>query len=454
MSAPTPILIVDDEPVARESLAAWLREDGYRVETAASGAEALARAREASYEVYFMDLKMPPGDDGIETMKAVLRIQPQASIVIITAYATVDTAILAMKEGAQDYLVKPFNPEGISLLLRRILKVKTLERENVILRKRLEKKQRFGDLISKNPQMHKIFDLIRQVAGMRSTILIQGESGTGKELLARAIHNESERAGRPFVAVACAALAETLLESEIFGYERGAFTGAVGQKKGKIELADGGTLFLDEIGDISPKLQVDLLRFLQERNFFRVGGSREVSVDVRVIAATNLELQQAVRDGRFRQELFYRLNVINIRLPPLDGRREDIPLLVSHFIKTLGPELGKRVEGASDGALRILMDMDWPGNVRELENAVERALVTCRGTQLAVEDFQFLMEGAGAGVGWAPPSDRTLKDVEREVILATLKRNGGNIRQTASVLGIDRSTLYEKLKRYGVATGE
>jgi DNA-binding NtrC family response regulator len=454
MSVVRPILIVDDEPVARESLAAWLREDGYPVETAASGAEALERARGTDYEVYFIDLKMPPGADGIETMKAVLCIRPQASIVIITAHATVDTAILAMKEGAQDYLVKPFNPEGISLLLRRLLKVKTLERENVILRKRLERKQRFGDLISKNPQMHAIFDLIRQVAGTRSTILIQGESGTGKELLARAIHNESDRAGGPFVAVACAALAETLLESELFGYERGAFTGAVGQKKGKLELAHGGTLFLDEIGDISPKLQVDLLRFLQERSFCRVGGAREVPVDVRVIAATNLELQQAVREGRFRQELFYRLNVINIRLPPLADRREDIPLLASHFIETFGPELGKRVEGVSDGALRILMGMDWPGNVRELENAVERALVTCRSTELGVEDFQFLVGGSSSAAGWVPPADVPLKEVERQVILATLQRNGGNIRQTASVLGIDRSTLYEKLKRYGVATGD
>ena len=281
MNRPWPILVVDDEHVMRISMAAWLREDGYAVDTAASGREAVEKAREKDYAIYFIDLKMPPGMDGIEAMIEVMKFRPEASIVIITAYATVDTAIAAMKEGAQEYLVKPCNPQEISLLTQRILKVKQLERENLLLREKLYKQYNFQNIISKNPRMKEIFALVQDVASLRSTVLIQGESGTGKEMIARAVHTCGDRADRPFVAVSCAALTETLLESELFGHERGAFTGAVSARKGKIELADSGTLFLDEIGDVSPKLQMDLLRVLQERRFFRVGGTEEVQVDVR-----------------------------------------------------------------------------------------------------------------------------------------------------------------------------
>lgn len=443
-----PILVVDDEPVARESLAAWLREDGHRVDTAASGREAMDLAREREYGVLFVDLKMPDGEDGISLMRSIRALWPKASVVIVTAYATVDTAVLAMKEGAADYVVKPCNPEEISLLLQRLLKVRNLERENVFLRKRLHRQYRFGELVSKNPEMHRIFDLVRQVASLKSTVLIQGESGTGKELLARAIHYEGGRARKPFIPVSCAALAETLLESELFGYEKGSFTGAAGQKRGKIELAQGGTLFLDEIGDISPKLQADLLRVLQEKKFFRVGGDREVEVDVRIIAATDLHLQEAVREGRFREELFYRLNVINIRLPALRERREDIPLLVRHFLEKFAIELEKGVRDVSEEAMRLLMDHPWPGNVREVENAVERAVVTCRSEELGAEDFAFLAAPLDAGRPWHPPPDVPLRELERQVILATLERLNGNVRQAAASLGIDRSTLYEKLKKY------
>jgi DNA-binding NtrC family response regulator len=444
------IMVVDDEEVMRESLAAWLKEDGYATETAASGREALEKARGRDFAIYFIDLKMPGGMDGIETMMEIRRIQPEASIIIITAYATVDTAITAMKEGAQEYIVKPCNPAEISLLVGRIIKVKNLQRENAILRKKLTRTYSFRDIISKSVRMHEIFQLVRDIASLRSTVLIQGESGTGKELIARSIHYSGDRAAKPFVGVSCAALAESLLESELFGYEKGAFTGAAAQRKGKFEQANGGTLFLDEIGDISPKLQMDLLRVLQERRFYRVGGGEEVEVDVRVIAATNVDLEEAVREGSFRDDLFYRLNVINIRIPPLRERREDIPLLVSSFIERLSHELGRDISDISEEALGFLMDQPWPGNVRQLENVVERAMVTCRNRMLSEEDFAFLVRVKNAADGWAVPTNMPLHEVEKQVITATLQRTEGNIKETAAVLGIDRSTLYEKIRKYSI----
>ena len=444
------ILVVDDEEAMTESLAAWLREDGYSVDTASSGREALEKARRREYAIYFVDLKMPGGIDGIETMMEVRKLQPEASVIVITAYATVDTAITAMKEGAQEYVVKPCHPQEISLLVERIIRVKNLQRENAILRRKLTRQYRFHDLVSKNPRMAEIFDLVREVASQRSTVLIQGESGTGKELIARAIHFSGERGTRPFVAVSCAALAETLLESELFGHERGSFTGAVAQKKGKFELADGGTLFLDEIGDISPKVQVDLLRVLQERRFFRVGGSSEIQVDVRVIAATHRELQAEVREGRFRDDLYYRLNVINVRIPPLRERREDVPLLAQEFLDRLSHELGREVSGISDEALRMLIDNDWPGNVRELENAIERALVTCKSGVLTADDFAFLRREAPWSAGLGLPPGLSLQEIEKQYIAATLQRLQGNVKAAADALGIDRSTLYEKIRRYEI----
>ncbi len=444
------ILVVDDEEIMCESLAAWLREDGYAVETAASGREAVEKARQRDFAIYFVDLKMPGGMDGIETMMQIRRLHPEASIIIITAYATVDTAITAIKEGAQEYIVKPCNPEEISLLVNRIIKVKNLQRENTILRKKLTRQYTFHDIISKNPRMQEIMGLVQQVASLRSTVLIQGESGTGKEMIARAIHAAGDRAANPFVAVSCAALAETLLESELFGHEKGSFTGANQQKRGKFELADSGTIFLDEIGDISPKLQVDLLRVLQERCFYRVGGSEEVKVDCRVIAATHVNLQQAVMDGKFRDDLFYRLNVIEIRIPPLRDRREDIPLLARHFLDRLSHELGKDIADFSEDALKVLMDHNWPGNVRELENAVERAMVTCRAPILTESDFAFLAHN-GPARPWSVPAGISLEEMEKQLIAATLQRTQGNIKSAAQILGIDRSTLYEKLKRYEIA---
>ncbi len=443
------ILVVDDEEIMRESLAAWLREDGYSVDTVVSGRDAIRKALERDYAIYFIDLKMPNGIDGIETLMEIRKVHPDASIIIVTAYATVDTAITAMKEGAQEYIVKPCNPQEISLLVDRIIRVKNLQRENVILRKKLTRQYSFHDIISKNPKMLEIFQLIREVGNLRSTVLIQGESGTGKELVARAIHNSGDRSGRPFVGVPCSALAETLLESEMFGHEKGAFTGATAQGTGKFELADGGTIFLDEIGDISAKLQMDLLRVLQEKKFFRVGGTQELGIDARVIAATNVNLKQAVQEGKFREDLFYRLNVIGIQIPPLRERREDIPLLARYFMERISRELHKEVEEISDDALKVLIDHAWPGNVRELENAVERAIVTTRSHALTQEDFRFLTAG-GVPEPWSAPADMTLQDVENRMISATLERTHGNIREAASILGIDRSTLYDRIKRYGL----
>ncbi len=444
------ILVVDDEEVMRESLAAWLREDGYGVETASSGREAIEKAGGKDFAIYFIDLKMPGGIDGIETMMEIRKMHTEAPIIIITAYATVDTAITAMKEGAQEYIVKPCNPEEISLLVSRIIKVKNLQRENTILRKKLTRQYSFQDIISKSPKMHEIFQLVQEIASLRSTVLIEGESGTGKELIARAIHFSGDRAAKPFIGVSCAALAETLLESELFGHEKGSFTGATSQKKGKFEMAGGGTIFLDEIGDISAKLQMDLLRVLQERSFYRVGGSEEIQVDVRVIAATNTSLQEAVASATFRDDLFYRLNVINIHIPPLRERREDIPLLAHHFIERLSHELGKEVGDVTEGALKVLLDYNWPGNVRELENAVERGIVTCRTRILTEDDFGFLNHGNGEKKKWTVPDNISLEEMEKQLVTATLQRTKGNIKEAAEVLGIDRSTLYEKIKKYNI----
>ena len=444
------ILVVDDETVMRESLAAWLREDAYTVDTAASGREALEMAKGTAYDIYFIDLKMPPGINGIETMIELRRLQPDATVVIVTAYATVDTAISAIKEGAQEYMVKPCNPEEISIFVQRVIRLKNLERENVYLRRKLSRRYSFQDIISKNPRMLAIFDLIREVASQRSTVLIQGASGTGKELIARAIHQAGGRAELPFVGLSCAALAETLLESELFGHERGAFTGAFARKRGKFELAGSGSIFLDEIGDISPKLQMDLLRVLQERRFFRLGGTEEIAMEARVIAATNRNLLEAVENGDFREDLYYRLNVINIELPTLRERREDIPLLVDHFIGRLAIETGKPVRDIAKGALKLLLDHDWPGNVRELENAIERAIVTARGEVLEADDFDFLARNGNAARHWDVPDGMPLEELEKRAVAAVLERTDGNIKAAAAVLGIDRSTLYMKIKKYGI----
>jgi len=336
------------------------------------------------------------------------------------------------------------------MLVSRILKLKRLQNENAILRKKLTRQYRQHDIITKNPRMQEILALTQEIASLRSTVLIRGESGTGKELVARAVHFSGIRAEKPFIAVSCAALTETLLETELFGYEKGAFTGATAQTKGKFELAHGGTIFLDEIGDISPKLQADLLRVLQERRFYRVGGNQEVEVDVRVIAATHKNLAEEVQQGNFREDLYYRLNVIEIKLPPLREHREDVPLLAEHFAQRISSELGRDIGGLSSSALKVLMDYDWPGNVRELENVIERAIVTCRNGILEEQDFSWLQHRGTPSQNWDVP-DVPLGELERRAIVAALERKHGNVKEASAALGIDRSTLYDKLKRYEIS---
>jgi two-component system response regulator AtoC len=437
------ILVVDDEEIVRESLSGWLRKDGYTVAAAPDGPMALEMLKEEeSWAVLLLDLKMTPMD-GLQVLEEAHKIRPDAAAVIMTAYATVDTAVRAMKLGAYDYLMKPFDPEELSIMVEKIVAQQSLRRENQILRKVLKRGYTFRDLVSKSPAMQAVFELARAAAKSGSTVLILGESGTGKDLLARAVHAESDRATKPFVAVSCAALTETLLESELFGHERGAFTGATDRHQGKFETASGGTLFLDEIGDISPKLQVDLLRVLEERKVTRVGGTAAFPVDVRVIAATNRDLAKLIAEGTFRQDLYYRLNVIPLTIPPLRERKEDIPLLVAHLLETLSVEMSKHVEGVSEDTMSHLLAHDWPGNVRELRNVLERGIVLASGPLLRPEHLGALGEGRASD-----KKPLSLEDVERRHIAEILRQTAGNVSQAARVLDIDRATLYTKIRKY------
>ncbi|MEO0115016.1 MAG: sigma-54 dependent transcriptional regulator [candidate division WOR-3 bacterium] len=440
------ILVVDDEEIMRESLTDWLKEDGYEVLAVEDGFKALEAIQKQTFSVMLVDLKMPKMD-GLEVLREVKRLGIETPVIIITAYATVDTAVAAMKEGAYDYIIKPFNPEELGLAIKKIIEHQHLKKENILLRKELSKRYQFQDIIGKSPKMQAVFELIRTVAPTKSTVLIQGESGTGKEMVARAIHEASLRKDGPFIALACGALPETLLEAELFGHEKGAFTGANFQKKGKLELADGGTLFLDEIGDISPKSQVDLLRFLQEREFRRLGGTETIKVDVRIIAATNKNLLKLVEQGKFRDDLYYRLNVITITLPPLRERKEDIPLLITHFLEKYNIETGKRIEKISEAAMNILMDYHWPGNVRELENTIEHAVVVSEGNTIMPNSLpDFLKKKEPTPID----TSKSLEEMEKQHIIQVLKEQQGNISRAAEILGINRVTLYRKMKEYDI----
>jgi DNA-binding NtrC family response regulator len=451
MKAKGSILVVDDEEIVRDSLARWLEEDGYQVDTAPDGQAALAKLATQAYAILLVDLKMP-GIDGLQVLAQARTLQPDAAVIIMTAYATVDTAVQAMKQGAYDYLVKPFEPEELSLMVGKLTNTQALRRENVLLRKALKRQCEFKDLVSKSPKMEAVFELARTAAKSNSTVLILGGSGTGKELLARAIHAESLRREGPFVGVSCAALTESLLESELFGHEKGAFTGAVGSARGKFEIAAGGTLFLDEIGDISPKLQLDLLRVLDAREFRRVGGSQVIKTDARIIAATNRDLKKLVDSGSFREDLYYRLNVIPVTLPPLRERKEDIPLLAEHFLAQFRTEMRKPLESLSGEALEMLMAYDWPGNVRELRNVLERGAVLARGPILTLLELEL---GAPTPPGVTPGDGAdSLREVERRHIMGTLKQHHWNITRSAKALGIDRVTLYNKIKRYQIREDE
>ncbi len=440
------ILIVDDEEIVRDSLSSWLMEDGYEVEAVESGVRALEILPSREWNLLLVDLKMP-GMDGLQLMDEIKKLRPDIPIIIITAYATVETAVKAMKNGAYDYLVKPFNPEDLSMTIQKILEHQRLVKENLYLRKELKKQYVLHDMVSKNHKMIEIFELIKTISKSNSTVLIQGESGTGKELLARAIHAESDRKEAPFVSVSCAALTETLLESELFGYEKGAFTGADATKIGKIEIAGNGTLFLDEIGDISLKLQMDLLRVLEQREFRRVGGTELIKVRARILAATNKDLKKAIREGKFREDLYYRLNVISIFIPPLRERKEDIPLLVENFIEKFNIEMKKSIDGINETAMKLLMNYDWPGNARELRNVIERAMVIAKGKMISEGDINIPSLDEKI-----PYSNKSLEEVEKAHIRFVLEENRWNIMKSAQILGIDRVTLYKKIKKYGLKT--
>ncbi|NQT72839.1 MAG: sigma-54-dependent Fis family transcriptional regulator [Chloroflexi bacterium] len=437
------ILIVDDETVVRESLQDWLMDSSYPVLTAENGLQALEIMEKERVEILITDLVMP-GMDGIELMKKAKDILPNIQVIIVTAYASIPTAITAMKEGAYDYIEKPISPERVESVLERLVDLKGLIEENRSLRQKLEDSYRFENIIAKSPEMQRIIEVIKIVAKSTATVLITGQSGTGKELVARAIHSQSTCHDKPFIAVNCAALPETLLESELFGHEKGSFTGAYVQKKGRFELADQGTFFLDEIGEISANIQAHLLRVLEEKAFTRVGGNTEIKVDVRIISATNKDLKKAIASGEFREDLYYRLNVVNIELPPLKDRGGDVQLLAEHFLKKSALENKKEVTGFSPEVMEFLLRYDWPGNIRELKNCIERAVILARDSLIEVTD----LPEQGSSLSHSVAIGKSLKEMEKNHILDVLHETKGNYSKTARVLGITRMTLYNKVKEY------
>jgi len=440
------ILVVDDEAIIRESLRDWLSDVGHQVLIAENGPQALEIIKKEKPGIVIADLVMP-GMDGIELMKRTKEISPGIEVIIITAYGSIPTAIAAMREGAYDYLEKPFCPEKAELLIDRLVEHQGLIEENISLHQKLEEPYRFENIIAKSAKMQQVIEVIKIVAKSNATVLIASESGTGKELIARAIHSQSYRKDKPFVAVSCAALPESLLESELFGHEKGAFTGAHAQRKGKFEVANRGTLFLDEIGEMSANIQVHLLRVLEEKEFTRVGGNELIKVDVRVISATNKDIKKAVADGQFREDLYYRLNVVSIELPPLRERKEDIPLLARHFLKKFAVENQKEIAGFSPEANDFLLKYEWPGNVRELENAIERAVILAKNSYIEVAD----LPQESLTLAHPAPPVKSLREVEKNHILNILsKTHGNNYSEAARILGISRVTLYNKLKAYGL----
>ncbi len=438
------ILIVDDEPAIRDSLRSWFEADDYHVDTAGDAKEALKKMQDRPWDIILLDIKMP-GMDGMELQKKIKEIDSNIIIIMITAYASVETAVQALKEGAFDYITKPFDPDDLTHLIRNAITQRTLTTENIQLRHKIDELAKFDEIVGDSQAMRRVFDLVETVAQSDATVVIHGESGTGKELIARAIHSNSPRRYFPIIAVNCGALPEGILESEIFGHERGAFTGAQYRRKGKLEMADGGTLFLDEISSISMKTQMDLLRALETKQFTRLGGTQEVKVDFRIVCATNRNLEKMVEEGTFREDLYYRINVFSIYLPPLRERRSDIPLLARHFIQKYAMAMNKQIGDIDPEALDVLVRYDWPGNVRELENAIERAMVVGKPPRIRAEDLPFQLNTRKN----APAGD-SLEEIEKAHIQSILERMDWNITRSADVLQIDRVTLYNKIKKYGL----
>lgn len=438
------IMVVDDEEIIRESLFHWFKKYGHLVETASSALEALEKLEKYPYQLLFVDIKMP-GMDGIELLEKIKQQYPDTIVVIITAYGSIESAVKAMRIGAHDYLLKPFKPDQLSLVMERISVQKKLVSEYNYLKGRLEKIVRFDNIIGQSSAMEAVFDLIPEVAQSDTSILLAGETGTGKELVAKAIHAKSRRSHLPFIAINCGAIPDSLLESELFGHQKGAYTGASHARKGFLEVVSGGTLFLDEIGEISPKMQVDLLRVLEERKITSIGSREPVEVDFRLISATRKNLEKEVAEGTFRKDFYYRINVIMIDIPPLRERKDDIPLLTEHFLEKYSHETTKYVDHLSRDAIELLKQYDWPGNVRELENAVERAVVLSKSRTLGVDDFSFLRS-------YTVPISRSssLRKMEKSHIQHILEDCSWNVTRAAKILGINRVTLHKMIKRYNL----
>jgi DNA-binding NtrC family response regulator len=444
------VLLVDDKPNNLEVLSALLSREGYEVRVARSGAAALAEVRTVLPDVIITDLKMP-GMDGLEFFRAVRAIDGDVPAIFITAFGTVESAVAAMKSGAYDYLTKPLDHQKLALIVRRALDQRRIARENRDLKAALQTREAFAQIVGTSARMQQLLALVRTIAPSSSSVLLQGESGTGKELLARAIHEASPRRERRLAVVNCSALSESLLESELFGHEKGSFTGAVARKRGWFEVADASTLFLDEVSETSPQMQAKLLRVLQERQFERVGGTDPIRVDFRLISATNRDLKADVAAGRFREDLYYRLSVISLKIPPLRERSEDIPLLVGQFLSTCSRREGKQISSVSPELMERLVQYPWPGNVRELEHAIERAVVVAASDRLTLDTFpEEIQEWSPTGRAAARPLEElTFEEMERVLIEKTLERTGGNKSQAARLLNIHRRSIYNRLKKYG-----
>jgi DNA-binding NtrC family response regulator len=436
------ILIVDDERSVRDSLYNWFIEDGYRVECAENAKVALTMLESDTFDIILADIKMP-GMDGLEMLRRIKSLKRDSIVIVMTAFATVDTAVQALKDGAYDYVTKPFDPDDLSHLIRNASRQINLSEENESLKERVVSLENVEDLIGNSEAMQKVLREVESVAQSNSSVIITGESGTGKELIARAIHSNSPRKFFPLVSVHCGALTESLLESELFGHEKGAFTGAMYNRKGRFEMADGGTIFLDEIATISSKMQVELLRVLESKSFVRVGGNKEITSDFRVICATNRDLKGMVENGTFREDLYYRLNVVNIHVPPLRDRIEDIPLLVDYFIRKYCTSMNRMPVTIDPAALKRLQEFDFPGNIRELENMVERAIVIGNGKKITLKDLPLQKSMVNSSL-------ESLDDVEKNHILQVLTNHDWNITRTAKALKVDRVTLYNKIKKYNL----
>ncbi len=448
---PAKILVVDDEAKMRRVLQMMLEENGYQVGLAENGDKALDKMKQANFNLVITDMKMP-GKNGLELLRDLRKIDEELPVIVMTAYGSVPTAVEAMRAGAYDYILKPFDLKEMKAVAGKALAMEKLLRRSRYLQEELEAKYEFRDIVGKSPRIQEVFKLVRQVAPTKSTVLISGESGTGKELIARAIHFHSPREKEPLIVVNCAALPETLLESELFGHVKGAFTGAHRDRRGRFELADGGTIFLDEVGAMSLNLQAKLLRVLQEKEFERLGGTGSVPVDVRIIAATNQDLKKDTEEGTFREDLYYRLNVIPIHLPPLRERKDDIPLLAYHFLRRYNRELGKNIKEIVPEALELMVNYDWPGNIRELENALERAIVLGTGERLPAEALPLPLTSRSAlkkvndNLSYQEAKKEILQSFERRFFSKILKDARGNVSQAARLAQLDRKNLYQKMK--------